>query len=209
MVYDINRILPENKSRFEDLEEFTNRIKRNIVYQRYIEPTDELDEIIPTLYGLDDEVYEKIRKKARMDYIFFKRNAEFINKMIVSSDKPLDNINVLLEVHKGKLAIINRCVSDFKSNKKSDYIAFGEKLLDSEFEAVKDCRQKFVDRFSGYEGDSLFGEYYEKELKLVQSDLLAYFENRYKNFLCMVEKAETASTKQYITDSINRLNKKR
>ena len=196
---DFSRILPSDKGRFESLEKFVSKFERTVSFELHREVGNEFDELMPTLYGLDNEKYEKIRKRLRAPYSFMKKNADVVNKVIVNCEEPYEKIDSVLEIFKGQCSITSRAINANapRGAKYDEFAAYVEGLLSENSAEVEACRTMFVQRYSKYENDPILGDFYRRELNNIHAELLGQISVKYKNCLNKITRSTEGIYESY------------
>lgn len=209
MLKEMSRLLPDNKSRFNSVEELLYKFSSNISFELHTKVNNEFDDLFKTLYSLDDKTYCEIRKKLKVPYDFFKENANVVNEIILSDDI-LPKLDAFAEILKRKKSTVCRVLSD-NEPKRSDRDAYGkyvELLLDENCKEVVTCKKRLEEVLSTYETMPIIGEFSKRTIAGIQVDLLKEARARYKGCIAKKAKSIEGDLNGYAVDNHLRLSKR-
>lgn len=205
--YALDKFLPEGKEKYESFEEFYKKVIANIKYLQFKLPTEEeLSEVLKTIYNLEDDNYVLIRKKVKMEYPLFRKNADIINEVILNEDDYITTLNNLIEIFKIRCSIVNRMVSNLI---KVDTCASDiEKVLadvsSNDSVEIEVLNSQFDERTKNFTSNQYLLQYIDREKSGMQSEVVSIVQTRLSKKMLASEKENNANYNCFRKDCIDR-----
>lgn len=208
--YYLDRILPAKKEKFETVEEFFEKFKSNVSFLQFKEPGEKFNTLINTLYGLDNEKYNLILKKVKMDYAILRRNTAVINTIITNEEDPIDSLNRMVEIYKIKSSVINRMISNMvNSNSSVDDVKKCIENINSEGSLeVEVCEESLKERYRVFNDNPILKKYCDKEIETVKDELILEAKSRLKKILFDKNKYGMSELDKFKEESKKRFHRK-